>query len=184
MRPAWLRLVLPLVALAGLAVLVVNTMVAGRQGKAPEGGAGAAAPLAVGRPLPDFSLPLLQGGTVTAAQLRGKPAIVNFWASWCGPCQEEMPALDDLARRGGAHVLAVNWQEHPAVARDFVTRNGYRLTVALDESGDLYAAWGFRVLPTSVVTDAEGRVCGVYEGALDRETFAALVERAGRGCGG
>ncbi len=193
MRQTWLRLLLPVAGVAVLALLAANVLLAGRQpatDRAGEDGgvrqAEASVPV-VGRPLPAFTLPTLEGGKVTAADLLGRPSLINFWASWCGPCREEMPDLDAVARAGAdkVHILAVNEQEPAAVARGFMEQNGFKsLRVALDQDGSLFAGWNFRLLPTSVVIDAEGNVCGIYEGALDRATIMVVLARASKGCAG
>src|SRR5918998_1843834 len=84
-------------------------------------------PTTVGSVAPDFSLSDLDGNAVRLADLRGRPVIVNFWASWCGPCVEEFPLLREAADRHAAHGLAVVgivWRDRSESARDFMRRNG------------------------------------------------------------
>ncbi len=145
----------------------------------------AAAPVpAPGQPLPSFELGLLGGGSFTAEDLRGKASFINFWASWCLPCREEMPLIQELYRReqGRLHVLAVNVQEGEVIVRRFLAETGLYLPVALDPYGKLFFGWGFQYLPTSVFSDAQGTVCRVQVGALTRPAMRAAAKEAMAGC--
>lgn len=181
MQQRWVKLLLPVASLALVAYLTANALTSQR------GRGGAAAEPAVprvGERLPDFSLSTADGGTVGRGDLLGRPAFLNFWASWCGPCRMEMPAIDALAKaeRGAVEVLAVNNGEPLAVARAFMRDNGFDLRVALDADGALFGNWGFRYLPTSVFVDRRGTVCSIFDGALDEATMKREVARAKRGC--
>lgn len=170
-----LRLLLPLLALVLVGFLAVNAL---SRRSAPPG-----IP-AVGRPLPPFELSLLGGGQVTADLLRGKPTFLNFWASWCGPCQMEMPFIEEIYKkeRGRLNVLGINWQEPEIVADEFVRSNGYTFPVALDADGNLHAGWGFNGLPVSIFADARGTVCRVHVGGMTRSMMRAAVDEALAGC--
>ncbi len=138
----------------------------------------------VGKPLPPFSLTSLEGTVVTSQDLRGKPAFLNFWATWCPPCREEMPAIAAVSRQyeGKATVLAVNRGEAAPVVRDFLVRNGYSLSVVLDRRGALFSHWGLFALPTSIFVDAGGVVCGIFDGTIEQEVMMRELGRAARGC--
>jgi peroxiredoxin len=134
--------------------------------------AGAAEPL---RPAPGTLAPPLvlkspAGDVVDLAKLRGKVVLVNFWATWCAPCVEEMPALarlrDRLATRG-LDVLAVNQGEMPARVKAFVERTGLDLPIVMDRDKEVARAWKVRALPTTYVVDASGRIRLFAEGELD-----------------
>ena len=112
--------------------------------------------------LPAFDLPLLMGdGTFSTADLQGKPVVVNFWASWCGPCREETPLLQETWEKyeeQGLVILGVNVQDVPDSARDFMEEFGVTYPVVVDEDQDLFKeiapADG---LPQTFFVDGTGR---------------------------
>lgn len=153
------------------------------------GGPGAAADSGepapeLGRPVPDFTLPDLAGRLVRLADLRGQKAVlINFWATWCVPCREEMPTLERLyrERRGVLEVLGVSLDTvGPAKVRAFTRELGLTFPILLDPK--LLAARKYRVraLPMSFVVDRSGmlrhREIG-YRDWTDRES-AFIVEEA------
>ena len=113
--------------------------------------------------------PLLLGA------LRGQAVAINFWASWCEPCREEMPSLAQLARAhtGKLRVLAVNYKESPAAVAQFAATTGLELPTLRDPDGALARAWGVRVFPSTVLIGADGQVRSVVRGALDWNGAAA-----------
>ncbi len=126
----------------------------------------------------DFGLTGLNGETVRLSQYRGQVVLLNFWASWCPPCREEMPALDTLqAAHAGAGlvVLAVNVAETRAEAQAFMQEGGYDLIVALDPDKEVTNQFGVRNLPTSIVVDREGKIAQRWAGALTLEAAEGLV---------
>ena len=91
---------------------------------------------------PEFSLPLLEGGTLTSEELRGSPVVLNLWASWCGPCREEAPALERLWRKHGHHglqIIGVNTRDTDEAARGFVERYGITYPIVRDADQELVA---------------------------------------------
>ena len=110
------------------------------------------------------------GDVVDLAALRGKVVLVNFWATWCAPCVEEMPALERLRDRlgpRGFEVLAVNQAEMPARVTAFAERYGLKLPMPMDREKSVAKAWKVRALPTTFVVDTAGRIRLFAEGELD-----------------
>jgi peroxiredoxin len=135
----------------------------------------------IGRAAPDFLLPTPDGGEVRFSDLRGKPVLVNFWASWCTPCRQEMPeivrAYND--RRGeGLVVVAINLQENDAQVREFAADYGMDFPVVIDRSGQVGDSWRIggpvEGIPASYFIDADGVV---RERAFGPLTAASLTEK-------
>lgn len=102
--------------------------------------------------------------------LRGRAVLLNFWASWCAPCREEMPTLHALQTQVGARrlqVLLVNYREPLARVRSFVEQQQWQLPVLTDPAGAWARQWGVSIFPSSVLIDAQGRAYAVVVGAVD-----------------
>lgn len=123
---------------------------------APEGDAGST--------LPAFALPRLdRPGTFARADLDGAPVVVNFWASWCEPCREEIPLLEDAWRTyrdDGVIVLGVNVQDHADDAREFLEEMGMTFPVVRDADQELARALGLFGLPQTFFVRPDGTVVG------------------------
>ena len=175
--------VIALVALAG----------AGGTGLAPEAGTGqvesvgsavAVIPEADRRPLPAFSAATLDGAEVDLASLRGRPLVLNFWASWCGPCRAEQAGLElaakDLAGQD-VRVVGVNIRDDQGAARSYLKEFGVGYPSLFDRPAVLPARLGNlgpQAPPYTLVVDAQGRVAARVIGALpgaDPERQAALL---------
>lgn len=134
-----------------------------------------------GRRAPAFKLATLDGGTLSLNERRGQVVIVNLWASWCGPCRAEMPALQRLyaaERARGLEVLAINStvQDSPAAARAFAEEHGLSFPVLLDSDGAVSRAYRLRSLPSTFVVDRRGVIRQIFFGGpLSEETLAAAV---------
>ena len=105
-----------------------------------------------------------------AADLPGRPVLLNFWASWCEPCRAEMPSLQALADVYGPDkllVLAINFKEPPARALRFAQSTGVTLPVLLDTQGLLARQWGVKVFPTTLLVDARNRPKSRVQGEVD-----------------
>jgi peroxiredoxin len=120
---------------------------------------------------PAFTADALEGGRASLASYRGRHVLLNFWATWCAPCLEEMPSMDALYRdyrdRGLVVVAISSDREGAAVVQDFVERLGVSFPVLLDPQGAVAAQYGARNLPVSFVLDPGGRVVAAAQGARD-----------------
>lgn len=115
----------------------------------------------IGQPLPDFTLTTLDGATLSSADLRGRPLIVNFWASWCGPCVEEHGALLEAQKRYGdtATIVGVLYNDTADGARGFLARYGDGgWATLIDPSGGTAIDFGVTGPPESFFVDADGIV--------------------------
>jgi len=135
-------------------------------------------------PIVDFTAPLLGGGSVSLAGLEGKVVFLNFWATWCPPCREEMPSMEKLhARFTGRNftILAVDLQEDEKTVAEFVKRHRLSFPVALDGSGGIGGTYGVRGIPTTYIVDRRGGIVGAAVGGKDwnspevAEAFELLI---------
>lgn len=118
---------------------------------------------------PDFTLDSLAGDQVALSALRGKVVLVNLWASWCGPCRAEMPAIDRVYRANrsrGFEVLAVDAtnQDSESNARAFVEQLGLTFPILLDRTGSVSRRYLLRALPTSFFVDRRGVIRSIMVG--------------------
>jgi thiol-disulfide isomerase/thioredoxin len=123
----------------------------------------AAAPgLQVGEPVPAFTLHTLDGKTVTLDSLKGKVALLDFWATWCVPCRKALPEIKELRQKNAGQplvVVSVSADEDRKLVEDFVRKNGMDWPQAWDGKGTVIGGvFGVNNLPTYVLIDATGRV--------------------------
>lgn len=131
----------------------------------------------VGQPAPSFVLADLDGQPIRLADLAGRPVIVNFWASWCGPCFEEFPMLRTAAAEHAAERLAivgVVYQDRSESARGFMEGLGASWPAAMDPGGRVAAAYGVHAPPETFFIDRQGVVRARQLGPL---TAASLAEK-------
>jgi peroxiredoxin len=125
-----------------------------------------------GQPAPPFALPDLHGRVVSLEALRGEVVLVNFWATWCGPCRAEMPELDAVAREyadAGFHVLAVNVLEDAERVQRFGQELKLDLPLLVDPAGEAYRAYNVHGMPTSFLIDRDGVIRDVRYGVVTRD---------------
>ena len=119
---------------------------------------------------PDVNFIGVQGDRFTMSSLKGKVVLVNFWATWCAPCIEEMPSMQKLRDKiglAGFEVLAVNYQEGQARINDFLKKRPLKLTIVRDADGAAKTAWGVKVFPSSFIVDTDGRIRYTVIGDVD-----------------
>ncbi|GBL36700.1 hypothetical protein LBMAG37_03690 [Anaerolineae bacterium] len=140
--------------------------------------AAVAGPL-VGDPAPDFEL--IEAGTGNKQRLsdyRGRPVLVNFWATWCAPCRTEMPALEKAAatyRNAGLQVLAVNFGESRSAVLAFAGELSLQLPLLLDSDGAVQDSYRVPGYPSSYFIDRQGRVAAVHLGILTEDQLSARL---------
>jgi len=140
-----------------------------------------------GTPAPGTTFQDPQGRPTTMAAFRGRPVLVNLWATWCGPCIVEMPSLDALARREGDNLqvlaLSQDMDGREAVTRFFAARNFTELEAYLDARLDFMAALRIDTLPTTILYDAQGREVWRMTGMAEwnDERAARLIAEAEAG---
>lgn len=137
-------------------------------------------PIKEGVQAPDFTGELIDGTSITLSELQGKPVIINFWATWCGPCVKEMPAFERLKDDFGDKIgiIAVNCGDDTGTMKDFMEENGYTFPVVLDEEYSISMLYPTNSIPYTVVVDAEGRVTHISTGALDADTMYERYKEA------
>ncbi len=131
-----------------------------------------------GHTVPDFELVGLDGQSVDRDSLEGKPVVINFWATWCGPCTKEIPALKEVDRSGEAEVVAISLDEQgEEVVRSFVERHGIDYTVLLDGS-EVFEKFEGWAIPYTLVLDASLEVVSIHHGLVSRRTLERNLQRA------
>ena len=137
-----------------------------------------------GSAMPDFTLADPAGRQLKLADLKGKPVLINLWATWCAPCIKELPQLDALAKAGTVRVVTVSQDSgQPEKVGAFLKERGIaRLEPWLDPKNDLSFHYGSGTLPTTIYYDAQGREVWRYVGERDwgaAETRALLAQAGG-----
>jgi peroxiredoxin len=119
---------------------------------------------------PDFTLRSMDGPNLRLQEQRGRVVLVNFWASWCGPCRQEMPHLNklyDKYRGSGFVLLGVNIDDNARTATDLATKLGLKFPVLLDTDKTVSKLYEMGAMPSTVVIDREGKVRYLHRGYRD-----------------
>jgi thiol-disulfide isomerase/thioredoxin len=132
----------------------------------------------------DFDVPALADHPGRLSAYRGEFVFLNFWATWCPPCREEMPSMEAMQAELDplpVRILAVNVQEGRPVVGEFVSEMGYTFPILLDESGQVAANYGVRGIPTTYFISPTGRVLGMLVGTRywDEPEVLAAMRRIG-----
>ncbi len=161
--------VLPIILLATLAAMLMLR--------------GGTSPTAIGNQAPDFSVTDLEGNRIQLAELRGRPVIVNFWASWCVPCVDEFPILRDAHQRhvdDGLVVVGIVYQDRSQAAAAFMSRHDAAWAAAADLDGRVAEAYGVIGPPETFLIGRDGRIAaralGQFTAAWLDEKVAAIME--------
>ncbi len=120
-----------------------------------------------GRPAPDFALRSSTGENLRLSEYRGDVVMINFWATWCGPCRQEMPLLDDLYnryQRVGFNLLGVNIDDDSSRAMDMMAELGVNFPVLFDDRKEVSRMYDVDAMPVTILVDREGNVRYVHQG--------------------
>jgi cytochrome c biogenesis protein CcmG/thiol:disulfide interchange protein DsbE len=133
----------------------------------------------VGEPAPQFRLRGLDGGCVDLADLRGHPVVINFWASWCFPCREEMPILRDAYAKyhdDGLEIVGIPYRDIDSDARAFAKQYGATWLLGRDVDSATADAYGVRPIPQSIFIRRDGTIASRLRG-MTRAEFHAELQR-------
>ena len=130
---------------------------------------------------PDFTLKSMGGENLRLEEYRGQVVLINFWASWCGPCRQEMPILDRLHQRyedTGFSVLGVNVEEDATPARKVIEKTNVTFPVLLDSEQAVSRMYDLKAMPSTVVVDRDGNVRYVHNGYKpgDEDKYVEVVK--------
>ena len=124
---------------------------------------------------PDFQLPTLDGQAVSLGDFRGKPVLLNFWATWCGPCRFEMPFIQEIFEKKewsdtGLVILAIDIGENPSEVKEFMENYDLSFPVLLDTNQDVALKYNIRAIPTTFFIDKDGIIQDIKVGAFSGKT--------------
>jgi thiol-disulfide isomerase/thioredoxin len=144
-------------------------------------GSNAKPPLPIGELAPDFEVATLDGTPFRLADLRGKVVLIDFWATWCGPCRKGLPETDRLAKLGpevGLSVMAIT-TEPASLVSEFLAEEGFTFPCYIDEGGKAQKLYRPPGIPAVVIVDAEGRLTNYFVGLQDPKTIEEALRDAG-----
>ena len=137
----------------------------------------------VGRRAPDFTLTDLEGRQIRLSDLRGKVVFLNFWATWCPACREEMPEIEAFYRQHKDEevvVIGVDLYEPEETVRQFVQRGGYSWNFVIDTTGEVSRSYQVTALPTSFFLNRDGVIRAIHSGAMTKRVMETRLSEAGR----
>jgi cytochrome c biogenesis protein CcmG, thiol:disulfide interchange protein DsbE len=127
---------------------------------------------------PAFTLSTVGGGTLSSSELRGAPVVINFWASWCDPCNQEAPDLEATWKQyqaRGVRVVGVDYEDQPADAQAFVSKYGITYPSVVDRGGELATAFGVRGVPETFFIDAQFHFFAIGQGTEQGNRFGTRI---------
>jgi peroxiredoxin len=137
--------------------------------------------IGAGSPAPQFELQSLSGEHIKLSDFHGRTVLINFWATWCGPCRLEMPAIQSRYERYGDElvVLAVNFDEEAPLVQQFTDELGLTFPVLLDPGGEVQRLYRVRGYPTTVFVDADGLIEIQHIGLMTEKQLDGYLAQAG-----
>jgi cytochrome c biogenesis protein CcmG/thiol:disulfide interchange protein DsbE len=137
-----------------------------------------------GQAAPPFTLRALDSGIrVTSEQLKGRPMVINFWASWCGPCKMEHPVLEWGAREfgGEAQFLGIVFEDTEDNAKQFLSQMGASFPQLIDVNSGVAVSYGVAGVPETYFVDAQGIILGKHVGPIDPQSLAEWMRKLSTG---
>jgi peroxiredoxin len=176
-RPFWITLIGLVIVLGGIWIIFSQSTrtnsLAGAEASELE-----PAPVA-GHPAPDFELPTLDGDTLRLSDYQGRPVLVNFWATWCGPCRAEFPDFQEAYADNADDLVIIGVNNTAAdqenLVEDFVAEMGATFPIVLDKTGQTVETYKVLGLPTTVFVDRNGIVSEVFTGPINKAYIEAKL---------
>jgi cytochrome c biogenesis protein CcmG/thiol:disulfide interchange protein DsbE len=172
LRQGWVTLALVIITSALFGLIVLPSLHGGKT-----------SPLE-GQMAPDFSLEVIAGGDtgnrIKLSALAGKPVVLDFWASWCGPCKQQMPIVDAVARKHAADVtfVGVNTSDSREDAEQYLRSKELAYTMVYDDGSRVGTSYGVRGIPTMVVIGKSGKVSAVRARVVRADELEKLITQS------
>ena len=172
-------------AVIGLSFVLAASSACGGSKKPPmtpnTDGDSKAGPAEVGKNAPDLKVESVNGkGSITLDSLSGKVAIVDFWATWCGPCKQSFPKLEELSKQnsGKVQVVGISVDDKAEGVADFAKANGATFPIGWDDGHSIAGRWKVDTMPTTYILDTTGKVRFIHAGYKDGEAAEIAKELA------
>ncbi len=126
----------------------------------------------------DFSLKDINGNNINISDYKGKKVFVNFWATWCPPCNQEIPYINQISKENQDEikVITVNLGEEKDTVQKYIKQKGYDMTVLLDSNGDVADTYMIYSIPTSYLLDTNGNIVDKHTGTMSMEELKKFME--------
>ncbi|HDX9588636.1 TPA: thiol-disulfide oxidoreductase ResA [Bacillus pseudomycoides] len=134
----------------------------------------------VGKEAPNFVATDLEGKKITLKELKGKGVFLNFWGTWCKPCEKEMPYMNELYpkyKEKGVEILALDADETELAVKNFVSGYGLKFPVAIDKGQEILNTYGVGPLPTTFLIDKDGKVIEKITGTQSKEQMEEYLKK-------
>lgn len=126
----------------------------------------------------DFSLKDINGNNINISDYKGKKVFINFWATWCPPCNQEIPYINQISKekQDEIKVITVNLGEEKDTVQKYIKQKGYDMTVLLDSNGDVADTYMIYSIPTSYLLDTNGNIVDKHTGTMNMEELKKFME--------
>ena len=135
--------------------------------------------LKVGDDAPDFTLTDLNGNQHTLSEYKGQGVFINFWGTWCKPCEKEMPAMErqyQIYRDKGVQILAVNIAQSDFEVKKYAKQRSLTFPFVIDKTKSVMGAYNIQHLPTTILVNPEGKIVRIITGEMTEEDIAGFME--------